>query len=428
MSQRKVDVSDLELGMYVVELDRPWLETPFLFQGFPILSEEELRELQRCCLYVYIDEEQSIPLKPHHFESAPHGRPVQRFETRRLNRKVSERKPPPSHNRTELRHEMPRAREVYHQAKHYINTIFDELRLGESVDMELARRLADKTVESITNNENAMVWLTLLKEKDEYTSYHSINVCVLSVLFGRHLGLTEGELKVLGLGALLHDIGKMRVPATILNKSSRLEPSEKALMRKHPEYGQAMLSESDRIPPQALDIIYSHHERIDGSGYPQGLKGEQLGLFPMLVSIVDVYDAMTSDRAYHMRISPHEALNVMYGWAASHFDGGLLEEFIRCLGIYPIGSIVELNSGEVGVVLTVNRKHHLLPSLLLVRDKRKVPYDVPKLINLELQQQAGVKISISKILPAGSYDLDVRKLVADLYIENLPVGAHNSDG
>lgn len=420
MSQKKVEVADLELGMYVVELDRPWLETPFLFQGFPILSEEEIRELQRCCLYVYIDEEQSVALQPRRFETAPHGMPVERFETRRLNRQLNERKPGPIGNRVELQQEMPRAREVYQQAKHYIDTIFDELRLGSQINLTEARSLADKTVESITSNENAMVWLTLLKRKDEYTSYHSINVCVLSVLFGRHLGLTEGELKTLGLGALLHDIGKMRVPVEIINKSSKLEPAEAGMMRKHPEYGKAMLAESDSIPEQARDIVYSHHERIDGSGYPLGLKGEQLGMFPMIVSIADVYDAMTSDRAYHLRISPHEALNVMYGWAATHFDETLLEEFIRCLGIYPIGSIVELSSGEIGVVLTVNRKHHLLPSLLLVRDSHKQPYDVPKLMNLELQQHGGVNISITKILPSDIYGIDVRELVASLYIEEMP--------
>jgi HD-GYP domain-containing protein (c-di-GMP phosphodiesterase class II) len=420
MSQKRVEVADLELGMYVVELDRPWLETSFLFQGFPILSEEDISELQRCCDYVYVDEEQSILLQPEHFDAAPHGRPVQRFSTRRINRKLSARKHPPDDNRVEIAEEMPRAREVYHQAKRYINTIFDDIRQGSSLDIEHARVLADHTVASITNNENAMVWLTLLKRKDEYTSFHSINVCVLSVLFGRHLGLTESELGLLGLGALLHDIGKMRVPVEVLNKASKLEAAELGVLRKHPDFGREILEQSTTIPPAAKEIVYTHHERIDGSGYPRGLKGDELGLFPMIVSVVDVYDAMTSDRAYHMRISPHEALNVMYGWSASHFDPKLIEEFIRCLGIYPVGSIVELSSGEVAVVLTVNREHHLLPSLLLVLDRHKNPYDVPKLMNLELQQSSGVNIFITKILPSGIYGIDVRQLVADLHIEKVP--------
>jgi len=414
MPQRKIDVNDLGLGMYVAELDRPWLDTPFLFQGFPILSEQELEELRRCCLFVYIDEEQSVALTPQHFDAAPHGRPVERFETRQLNREAPHERRKYNRNRLAFEAELPRAHDVYLRAHRYIATVLEDIRLGRGINIEQARELSERTVESIINNENALVWLTLLKRKDEYTSYHSINVCVLSVLFGRHLGLTEGELKVLGLGALLHDIGKMRVPVTLLNKTSPLTPLELAEMHRHPEHGTAMLAAREGVPPQVREIVYNHHERVDGSGYPRGLKGEQIGLFPMLVSVVDVYDAMTSDRAYHLRISPHEALNVMYGWAASHFKEELMEEFIRCLGIYPVGSIVELSSGEVGVVLTVNREHHLQPTLLLVLDRNKRAHDVPKLLNLELQHRAGVKIAIRKILPSAAYAIDVRKLVLDV--------------
>ncbi len=421
LNRKKVDVADLELGMYVSDLDRPWLETTLLFQGFPILSEAELEELRRCCNYVYVDEEQSVPLKPEHFEEAPHGRPVRRFPTRQLNlATVAGDKP--MRPTVKFEHELPRAREVYHQARDYINSIFHEIRIARTIPIEQARLLAEHMLESIANNENAMVWLTLLKKKDEYTTYHSINVCVLSMLFGRQLGLTEGELRLLGFGALLHDIGKMRVPLEVLNKTSRLEPTEIELMRQHPTLGHTMLAEAEGIPEQVKEIVYSHHERVDGSGYPQGLKEEQLGLLPMIVSIVDVYDAMTSDRAYHQRISPHEALNVMYGWAATHFPEKLMAAFIRCLGIYPVGSIVELSSGEVGVVLTVNREHHLMPSLLLVLNRDKQPYDIPKMLNLELQRQGGVNISITRILPSGAYGLDVRKLVDECRLAGVERG------
>ncbi|MGM0593269.1 MAG: HD-GYP domain-containing protein [Pseudomonadota bacterium] len=410
MSQKKVDVADLTLGMYVVELDRPWLETPFLFQGFPILSQEELKQLRSCCNYVYVDEQQSVTIKPEHAAQSPHGRPVKRFGTRRLNLPGQERSVPP--NRRRFEQVLPQAKAVYEQAHRYINDIFEEIRIGRTLSIDQARSLTDETVDSLMDNENTLVWLTLLKRKDEYTSFHSINVCVLSVLFGRYLGLSEDELRVLGLGALLHDIGKMRVPLAILNKSSRLSSEEMAQMQQHPALGVEILADSSGIPPQVREIVHSHHERIDGSGYPRGLEGDEIGLYPMLVSIADVYDAMTSDRAYHLRISPHEALNVMYGWASSHFPEELLEAFIRCLGIYPVGSLVELSSGEVGVVLTVNRENHLSPTLLLVLDRNKAPYDLPKTLNLELQQRAGVKLSITKILPSHAYDLDVRELVA----------------
>lgn len=413
MGQRMLDVADLELGMYVTELDRPWLETDFLFQGFPILSEEELHKLKSCCNYVYVDDEQSEVLRPHHFAEAPHGRPVRRFQTRGVNIKKPLAGQPVNMPRVKFETELPRAREVYSQAYDYVTEMFREIRIDRSIPFDQARSLAEHTVDSIANNENAMLWLTLLKEKDEYTTYHSINVCVLSVLFGRHLGLNEEKLNLLGYGALLHDIGKMRIPLRILNKNSKLSREELQLMQQHPVLGGRLLREREDIPPVVRDIVLSHHERVDGSGYPRGLKGEELGLMPMIVSIADVYDAVTSDRAYHDRLSPHEALNLMYGWASSHFREELLEAFIRCLGIYPVGSLVELSSGEVAMVLTVNRVHHLLPLVLLVLDRDKVPYDIPKLLNLELQQRDGVPIAITKILPSDAYGIDTRKLAAD---------------
>ncbi|MCW9089678.1 MAG: HD-GYP domain-containing protein [Gammaproteobacteria bacterium] len=413
MSQKRVDVANLELGMYVSELDRPWLETSFLFQGFPILGQEELEELRRCCDYVYVDDEMGVALQPERVSTAPKSRPVKRFATHKVNIASSAGKQRPIRNRVKFEQELPRAREVYHQAHDYINTIFSQIRIDRSIPLDQARQLTEHTVESITNNENAMLWLTLLKQKDEYTTYHSINVCVLSVLFGRHLGLSEVELKILGLGALLHDIGKMRVPAGILNKNGRLTPEEELMMRQHPLLGDRMLATRRGVPGQIREIVRSHHERVDGSGYPQGLEGDELGLMPMIVSIVDVYDAMTSDRAYHERISPHEALNMMYSWAATHFREELLEAFIRCLGIYPVGSLVELSSGEVALVLTVNRVHHLLPQVLLLLNRDKHPYDIPKLLNLELQRHSGVPIAITKILPSNAYGIDVRKFAAE---------------
>ena len=412
MGQRKVSVDELQLGMYVSELDRPWLDTPFLFQGFPILSQQELLQVQNCCDFVFVDEELSVKLDPEKIHNAPHGKPVQRFETRRINVRQGKG----SHTRGERRRfveALPHAREVYQQTHSYIGRLFEELREGNTFDLGQARELAERTVDSIVDNENAMLWLTLLKHKDQYTSYHSINVCTLSVLFGSYLGLTDGELRVLGMGALLHDLGKMRVPLDIINKSSKLDPHEMAVMRQHPELGLAILAEAKGVPPQVSDVVYGHHERYDGSGYPRGLKGDEIGLFPMIVSLVDVYDAMTSDRAYHDRISSHEVLNLMYSWGENVFKRELLEEFIRCLGIYPIGSIVELSSGEVAVVMSVNRKYHLRPLVLLLLDKQKIAYQAPKLMNLELYQKSGLHIHITRILPSDAYGIDVRQAVMD---------------
>jgi HD-GYP domain-containing protein (c-di-GMP phosphodiesterase class II) len=242
----------------------------------------------------------------------------------------------------------------------------------------------------------------------------------MSLVFGRHLGLNEAELRELGHGALMHDIGKMKVPLEILNKVTRLTDEELTELKRHAEYGYDMLKGSEHISAQALDIVRSHHERVDGSGYPRGLKGEEIGHFAMLVSVVDVYDAITSDRVYHMGISPHEALSLMYGWTPHSFLRELIESFIKCLGIYPIGSIVELDTGEVGVVMTMNLAQRLRPIITLVLDAEKKPYPVRKLLNLASFTGKDWSLNIKRILQSNAYGIDVRSLVLEGSTEEVP--------
>ena len=404
----KLEVERLRIGMYVAELDRPWLESPFLFQGFPIRNEDELDQLRECCDFVYIDVEQSIDWQPNAPTSS--ARQEVRFATQGLNRK-------PSRQKIEYRDKegftqtLPEAIMLHSAAKDYIGSVLDDVRLGKSINTGGARELADRLAENIVKNENAMVWLTQLKNRDEYTSMHSINVCVLSLLFGRFLGLKEEELGHLGLGALLHDVGKMQVPNEILNKPGRLDGEERAVMNRHPELGHAILKGHNDLHPAVLEIALSHHERYDGSGYPRGLKGKALNQYALIVSIIDFYDAVTSDRAYHIGISPHEALNMMYAVAAKSFPMELVESFIQCLGIYPIGSLVELESGEVGVVMTVNRSRRLKPILTLVLDRNKKPFPQVKMMNLEIQEQRESPTQIKKILESNAYGIDVRQLI-----------------
>jgi HD-GYP domain-containing protein (c-di-GMP phosphodiesterase class II) len=405
----KLEVEKLRIGMYVAELDRPWLESPFLFQGFPIRNQDELEQLRECCLFVYIDAEQSIDWG-HGLAGVTPSHGV-RFATRGVNRKPAPRKKVEYQDKQSFTQTLPEAIMLYSAAKDYIGSVLEDARLGHSIDTIAARDLADRLAENIVKNENAMVWLTQLKNRDEYTSRHSINVCVLSLLFGRFLGLKEGELRQLGLGALLHDVGKMRIPSNILNKPGCLDSEEEVLMRRHPEFGHAILKGHGDLSPVVLEIALSHHERYNGSGYPRGLKGEALNSYALIVSVIDFYDAVTSDRSYHMGISPHEALNMMYAAAAKSFPRELVESFIQCLGIYPIGSLVELESGEVGVVMTVNRGRRLSPILTLVLDSNKQPFPVTKMMNLELQEQCERPTRIKKILESNAYDIDVRRLI-----------------
>lgn len=410
MKRQKVDVQDLVIGMYVAELDRPWLETPFLFQGFPIRSEDDIVELRRHCRYVHIDIEQSRGLPPGGGSPDTLAGAAQRRDTGQANPPVEGAQ---RRQQISFEGELQGAVQIYRKSREYISTVFEDARLGRSIDPEGARDLADRVVDSVFKNESALVWLTQLKHRDEYTAQHSINVCVLSVLFGRHLALGQPALRELGFGALLHDIGKMRVPLEILNKNGKLADHEMALMKQHPLFGQQILSGTPGVSDVAVDIAHSHHERVDGSGYPGRLEGDAISLYAKIVSVVDVYDAITSDRVYHMGIAPHEALSMMYGWAPRSFSSELLQEFIRCLGIYPIGSIVELDTGEVGVVMTVNRLRVMRPLLTLVLDRDKRPLSLRKLLNLDALERTGAEIAIRNILGANAYGINVQQIIME---------------
>jgi len=398
--------------MYVVELDRPWLDTPFLFQGFPVSSATDIERLRGCCRHVYVLD------RPPAFRSerrdAPSPANRSRFFTRRLNiRPGGPARPHPSTQ--DMAQALDVAREIYTNTHAYIGRVLEDVRLGEGLDTEQARAAVGKMIDSIVTNPNALTWLSLLKSRDEYTSFHSLNVCILSLLFAQHLGLAPADLHELGLGALLHDIGKMQVPLEILNKPKPLDPPEMALMKLHPTYGYEVLRAKGGVSARALDIVYSHHERVDGKGYPRGLKGAAISRDATIVAIADVYDAITTNRVYHSGISPHEALRLMYEHERGGFREEMLEQFIRCLSIYPIGSIVELETGEVGVVMTINQTDHLRPIVTLVLDPDKQPYAGYRLLNLSSMGRSSHPIAIKRILQSDAFGIDVQALVRAQY-------------
>ncbi len=408
--QKRISVDDLGHGMYVAALDRPWLETSFVFQGFPIRSDEEIAALRRQCTFVIIDIEQS--------SKDVHARLLALPSPAAAPRAI---KPAPTANRTDeeedpqaeaegLTREVETGLVVYSDAKSYIDAVLEDIRLGHSLDTRRARKLVSNVVDSVVRNVNALLLLTNLRHKDEYTSQHCVNVCILAVAFGRYLGLEKHDLNDLGLGALLHDIGKMKVPLEILNKPGRLTAEEFAVIKGHPTHGRRILDRVDGVPERVLDVVLSHHERADGSGYPRGARHSDISRFAMIVAIVDVYDAVTSDRVYHAGTSPHDALTMMYDRAPQTFDTDLFESFIRCLGIYPVGSLVELSTGEVAVVVGGSRRRQLKPVIMLVLDKDKQRYPVRRLFSLN---QPGHSVEIRRILESKAFGIDVREILLD---------------
>jgi putative nucleotidyltransferase with HDIG domain len=415
--KKKIDVQDLHPGMYVSELDRPWRETPFLFQGFEIRSQEEIDQLKRFCKQVYIDIELGHDLRPKPVARGTLFSPVApaaHAESETIPFTVLEKfaagKPHIPHypDRTTLEEEIEEARDIERGTRALIYTIMEDARLGRSVDTHTAKQVVADMVESILRNPDALVCLNQLKAKHEYTALHSMRVCVLALAFGRHLEFTPEELQVLGMGALLHDVGKMKVPNEILNKPGRLTAEEFTLMKSHVPEGVAILEQNSGIPPMAIDVARFHHERNDGSGYSSGRQGDQIGLFGSIGAIVDCYDAITSDRVYHNGLSAFDALNMMYQWRRKDFHSELIEQYIQCMGIYPIGSVVELNTGSVGVVISVNRERRLKPRIALVLTAERKPYTEAKIVDLMHQPMEGAsgELEIRKVLAAGAFGID----------------------
>ncbi len=369
----KVFVDDLAIGMYVSKLDRPWIETSFMFQGFRIQIPEDISALHKECEYVFVDKEKSVIKDIQSkfsltIESTPEPNiklPVCALPTD-----------------PEFKTHMKHALRVHSTTKKFINKIMSNIQQGNDIDVKEAKALVSNMTKNIMQNPMSLIWLTQLKNRDEYTAEHSLNVCILALFFGRSLGLNIAQLNNLGLGALLHDIGKLRVPLEILNKPDRLTEKEFEIMKKHALLGYEILKSKDEINDEALSVVQQHHERVDGHGYPFGLNDENIGLYSKIVKIVDVYDAVTSKRPYQGEVSPHHALNCIYSDRNGAFDEKLVEKFLKHMGIYPVGCSIELNTGEVGIVTSINEKWHLTPTILLVLDSHKQPLKQHKYLNL----------------------------------------------
>jgi putative nucleotidyltransferase with HDIG domain len=417
--KRKVDVNDLRKGMYVTELDRPWLGTSFLFQGFEIRTDDELTQLRRLCRHVYVLEGDIIALP------GPH-RPIENTASRSVNTKTTKvtglrpetltavRVPkggiPPQRytDVTPVEEELQQSVEVEHSTRETLHTILDDARLGRSMDVPRTKRVIGQMTESIIRNPDALVWLTQLKKKHEYTATHSLRVCVLALALGRHLGYSREHLNVLGIGALLHDIGKLKVPVELLDKPDVLTRDEFELMKAHVPEGLKLLDGAPGIPAASLEVVGRHHERYSGNGYVFGMSGDTIGEFGLISAIADTYDAITSDRSYHLSLSAGDALKIIYEGRGRGYHPWLAEQFIQCMGIFPIGSIVEMSSGSIGVVITANRQRRLRPRVALILSPQRQPYTPAAIVDLMqvTHDPSGNPLEIRNMLPSGAFGIN----------------------
>lgn len=413
--ETEISVADLQIGMHVIRLDRPWEETSFLLQGFILQTEEDVLAVQEQCDKVTVLGKADRPRLPGEKLSADRAGKSRRSDAPAKDRLASSipKRKVTYINKIDANREMAAARISYSDAKATANNIMSSLRLGRTLEMNQVHKVVDSCVDSVLRNDNALLLLTKIKNKDEYTAEHCINVSILSAAFGKHLGLLEGEIRKVALCGLLHDVGKMRIDDQILNKPGALTPEEFAVMKNHTTYGRDVLAALPRLAHSAVDVAYSHHERMDGKGYPRGLAGHQIPLFAKIVGLVDTYDAITSSRVYDKGRASMEALQIIHRNKGSQFDAGLAVEFIRMVGVYLPGSIVEMTNGEVGIVVATHSTSKLKPRILVVRDADKHPLNTFREVNLlkAVPDGTGQPYKIAREVPDESYGIVMKEFI-----------------
>jgi HD-GYP domain-containing protein (c-di-GMP phosphodiesterase class II) len=371
--KKRLAIAELQFGMYVAELDRPWTDTPFTFQGFVLKSHEELEILGRYCREVLVDLDHRQAAASLTITIPPRAKAkvdLARTGVSRWN-EVSA-----------VEQEYPRAAACYGAADIVVRDSVQVLRSGNALHADKLHEAVNVVTESVLRNPDAMLLFSKLQEKGDYTESHALDCSVYMAAFGRFLDMSREDIRLLAYLGLLQDVGKTKLPAPLLEKPGRLTPIEYHIAQKHVEYSAEILRGTSGLPRGLAELATLHHERLDGSGYPRRLKGKDIGLIGSIAGIVDTFDALTAQRPYAAPISPSQALKTLYSARGSLFDTYLVEQFIRCIGIFPLGSVVELNAGEVGIVIAQNRAKRLQPRVMVVQDAAGDRIQPQKLIDL----------------------------------------------
>jgi HD-GYP domain-containing protein (c-di-GMP phosphodiesterase class II) len=512
----KVFTTELKIGMFVADLDRPWVDTPFLLQGFLVEDEEQIRALMQHCEYVMVDRARSMgdeyqaPASGHPSPAGttrvvtqvipstrapsaggtspgmsrqpaddladsvtptsgpaaarppraapPRGgariTPAPRYgaegasETGLLGRVISGLKglwrkepqfvareapketpheyearvalAPPGVTVTtyvdqvSVEEEVPHAREVVAKSAELLEKLVHDIRLGQSFEIERVQEIVDDMVDSIVRNPDALMWVARMREQDIASYGHGLQVAVYLTAFGRHLGFPKNLLAVLAQIGLLLDVGKMRLPKTLLEKQGRLSGDEFEEVKAHVQHSLDILGETPNFDPEVILGIGQHHERMNGSGYPKGLVGEEISVVGRMAGIVDCFAALTNHRPYAAAVSSYEALRSITGWGGDYFHEPLVQQFVSSVGVFPVGSMIELSTGEVAIVVAHNKVRRLKPRVLVVTgpDKTRLPH--PSMLDLLYDPKMGGEqgIFIKRGLASGAYGLDL----ADYYL------------
>jgi len=411
VKEMRVDSKNVEIGMYIARLDRPWLESSFMLQGFMIHTKEDLQLLIDNCSYCYVDVQQSKAFKPTlKQKNDVTNQNVKFLLQKNINHsdyKTSFKRKHNYNDAAKMTDELKNVRITHGTMTSTVKDMMRTLRFNKKLDLTATRKAIKPMVDSIIRNPDALLWLNRLRQLDDYNYSHALGCCIWAMSMGRQLGFNKIDIESLGLGALLLDIGKTRLPKKVLNKTERLNKNELNLIKSHVQHSLDIVTAEQRINIKIRNMIESHHERYNGSGYPIGLKNDQIPLFAKIAAIIDCYDAITSERCYAKPMSSQDAVKSLYDWRDKDFQTELVEEFIQAIGMFPAGTLVELTTGEVAVVVTESRTRRLRPKIMMLLNADKSPREDYIICNLmhETHDAHGKTLEIKQALPLGSYDI-----------------------
>lgn len=383
---KRITIQDLRLGMYIQELCGSWMEHPFWRARFLLTQQNDLKTLLASGIQeVWIDTGKGLDL-----EQGATARTDEEVdqETEYLLREADK---PLSTATTSMADEVRHAMQLCNTAKQSVVDMFSTARMGKAIEVGQALNLVEDIANSASRHPHALISLARLKNVDEYTYMHSVAVCGLMIALARQLNMSEEQVREAGLAGLLHDIGKIAISNQILNKPGKLTDTEFAVMKTHPERGLRILQKSDSVSPAVLDVCLHHHEKIDGTGYPHGLRGDGISILARMGAVSDVYDAITSDRPYKKGWLPAEAIRKMAEWSKGHFDDTVFQAFVKTVGIYPIGSLVRLTSGRLGVVIEQNPDSLLMPRVKVFFSTKSRVQIAPEVVDLARQQEEKIE-------------------------------------
>lgn len=396
MEKRRIPVEDLRFGMYVLELDRPWLGTPFLFQGFPIVSDDQIKELKKYCRAVYIDPDRKVSTDA---GAATFGeQPLVRGSAAYT-------------DLSSLEEELPVAREIYTDFEKSVQQTLEMVRKTGDLDARQLTVIVGKLTRSVERNPDALMLLHRMQQKSNEEFNRAVDNSIHMITFGRFLQFPSERLELLGLVGLLLDIGKVNLPESILQKKDKLTAEEYDLSKQHVMYSVNLIRDAHGLPQGLAEVVVQHHERIDGSGYPTGLAGGQISIDGAIAGLVNTYCALISKRSYADQISPSNALSMIYKLRGTLFHAALAEQLIQCIGIYPVGSTIELNTGEIGIVVAQNLVRRLQPRVMLVLDRALKPIRPQLVLDLvkEPMSSAGQPYQIKRTIPNDQLPIDLHE-------------------